>query len=29
MVNKLELNLNKLKESGIKCNIEVSLFGKT
>ena len=28
-VQKLELTLNKLKESGIKCDIENSFFGKT
>ena len=28
-LHKLELTLNKLKESGIKCNIEKSFFGQT
>ena len=28
-VNRLELSLNKLKEKGIDCNIERSLFGQT
>ena len=28
-VQKLELTLNKLKEKGLKCNIEKSFFGKT
>ena len=28
-VHSLELTLNKLKEKGLKCNIEKSLFGKT
>ena len=28
-VHKLELTLNKLKESGLKCNIEDYLFGQT
>ena len=27
-VQKLELTLNKLKEKGLKCNIENSFFGK-
>ena len=28
-VHKLELTLNKLKESGLKCNIEKYFFGQT
>ena len=28
-IQNMELTLNKLKEKGLKCNIEKSLFGKT